>query len=43
MTGLQRKEEKLSKEGRSLDRFGLKRSKAVKRKPDLRQVWVKTR
>jgi hypothetical protein len=37
------KEEKLSKERATSDRFGAKRGKAVKRKGNLRQVWCETK
>jgi hypothetical protein len=38
-TGLASDVEKLSKEGATSDRFGVKRRKAVKRKLNFRQVW----
>ena len=39
-TGLGGEGEKLSEEGATSDRFGLRRRKAVRRKHNFRQVWV---
>jgi hypothetical protein len=38
-TGLGSNEEKLSKGSQTYDRFGIRRRKAVRRKPNFRQVW----